>query len=109
MIGVDELIARFGGLERTELVRWIENRWVIPDEHGGTWQFHEVDIARIELIRHVRQEFTVDDDAMSLILSLLDQVYALRRQLNRVCEALEAQPADIRDAIRRALPPRSRR
>jgi len=109
MIGVDDLIARFGGLERTELVRWIENRWVIPDEHGGVWQFHEVDIARIELIRHVRREFTVDDDAMSLILSLLDQAYDLRRQLNRVCEALESQPAEIRDAIRRALPPRSRR
>ena len=104
MIGLDELSRRFGGVERTEIVRWIENRWVVPDQNGGIWQFREVDIARVELILHVRTEFTVDDDAMGLILGLLDQVYGLRRQLGRLCEALETQPPEIRDAIRRALP-----
>jgi chaperone modulatory protein CbpM len=52
----------------------------------------------------VRREFTLDDDAMGLILGLLDQVYGLRRQLSRLCQALETQPPEIRDAIRRALP-----
>jgi chaperone modulatory protein CbpM len=105
MIGADELLRRFAGLERTELVRWVENRWIVPDERGGGWVFHEVDIARVELILDMRREFAVDDDAMPLILSLVDQVYSLRRQLRRLCDALEAQPADIREAIRRALPP----
>ena len=31
MIGSDELLRRFRGLERAELVRWIENRWILPD------------------------------------------------------------------------------
>jgi chaperone modulatory protein CbpM len=104
MIGLDDLIRRFGGLERTEIVRWIDNRWIVPDENGGAWEFHEVDIARVELILHVRQEFTLDDDAMGLILGLLDQVYGLRRQLARLCDALEHQPPEIRDAVRRAFP-----
>jgi chaperone modulatory protein CbpM len=112
MIGVDELIRRFAGLDRVELLRWIENRWVLPDEAGGSdrelggerWLFHEVDIARVELILHVRREHAIDDDAMQLLLGLLDQVYSLRRQMYRLCGALEAQPAEIRDAIRRALP-----
>ncbi len=104
MIGLEELIGRFGGLERTEIVRWIENRWVVPNEKGGVWEFQEVDVARVELILHVRREFTVDDDALGLILGLLDQVYGLRRQLTRLCDALEDQPPEIRDAIRRALP-----
>jgi chaperone modulatory protein CbpM len=107
MIDLDELARRFSGLERTEIVRWIENRWIVPDEHGGAWQFREVDVARIELIQHVRHEYTLDDDAMSLILGLLDQVYGLRRQLTRLCGALEQQPPEIRDAIRRALPART--
>ena len=33
VIGLDELVRRFAGLERTELTRWIENRWVLPEPH----------------------------------------------------------------------------
>lgn len=105
MIGADELLGRFRGLERAELTRWVENRWVVPDETGGRWLFHEVDIARVELIFDIRREFAVDDEAMPLVLGLLDQVYSLRRQLRRLCDALEGQPPEVRDAIRRALPP----
>jgi chaperone modulatory protein CbpM len=107
MIGSDELLRRFRGLERAELVRWIENRWILPDADGGggVWLFREVDIARVELILDIRRQFAVDDEAMPVVLGLLDQVYSLRRQLRRLCDALEAQPGDIRDAIRRTLPP----
>jgi chaperone modulatory protein CbpM len=104
MIGLDELIQRFAELDRAELAHWIENRWVLPEDEGGRWYFHEVDIARVELIIEVRREFAVDDEAMPLVLGLLDQVYSLRRQMRRLCDALESQPPDIRDAIRRALP-----
>jgi chaperone modulatory protein CbpM len=109
MIGLDDLVRRFAGLERAELTRWIENRWVLPDQQGGEgrWEFREVDIARVELILEIRREFAVDDEAMPMLLGLLDQVYSLRRQLRRLCAAIESQPADIRQAIHRALPPNS--
>ena len=107
MIALDELVRRFGGLDRGEVLRWIENRWVLPEQQGesGRWVFHEVDVARIELILHIRHEFAADEEATALVLGLLDQVYSLRRQMHRLCYAIERQPADIRDAIRRALPP----
>ena len=109
MIGFDELARRFAELERGELVRWVENRWILPEEAseqiGERWVFHEVDVARVELILDIRREFAVDDEALSLVLGLLDQVYSLRRQMRRLCDALEQQPPEIRDAIRRALPP----
>ena len=110
MIGLDELVRRVGGLERAELTRWIENRWVVPEQQGteGRWEFHEVDVARVELIVEIRREFAVDDETMALLLGLLDQVYSLRRQMRRLCDAIEAQPTDVREAIRRALPPNSR-
>jgi chaperone modulatory protein CbpM len=105
VIGRDELIRRCAGLDRAELARWVENRWVRPDEAEGHWQFHEVDIARVELILDIRREFAVDDEALALVLGLLDQIYSLRRQLHRLSDALERQPPEIRDAIRRSLPP----
>jgi chaperone modulatory protein CbpM len=103
MIGTDDLLTRFAGLERGELTRWVEDRWVLPDEAGGRWVFHEVDIARVELILHVRRDFSVGDDAMAVVLGLLDQVYSLRRQMTRLTAALEAQPPEAQAAIKRAL------
>jgi chaperone modulatory protein CbpM len=105
VIGLDELARRCAGLDRAELARWVENRWIVPEEEGGRWRFHEVDVARVELILDIRREFAVDDEALALVLGLLDQIYSLRRQMRRLCGAVEAQPADIREAIRRALPP----
>jgi chaperone modulatory protein CbpM len=104
MIGFDEVLVRYRSLERRELIRWVEERWVLPERHADTWVFHEVDVARVELIIEIRRDFAVDDEAMPLVLSLLDQVYSLRRQMRRLCDAVAAQPEDIQTAIRQALP-----
>jgi chaperone modulatory protein CbpM len=106
MIALDEALRRVRGLDRQELVRWVENRWVLAERHGGDWLFREVDVARIELIREIRQEFAIDDEALPLVLDLLDQVYDLRRQLRRLCDALAAQPEEVRRSVGAALPPR---
>jgi chaperone modulatory protein CbpM len=106
MIAFEELLIRFRGLERAELSRWVENRWVLPERHADTWVFHEIDVARVELIVDIRRDFAVDDEAMELVLGLLDQIYGLRRQMRRLCEAVANQPPDVQDAIRNALPMR---
>jgi chaperone modulatory protein CbpM len=104
MIGFDELLVRLRGLERRELTHWVENRWVLPERHAESWVFHEVDVARVELIIEIRRDFAIDDEAMGLVLSLLDQVYDLRRQMRRLCDAVATQSPEVQDAIRRALP-----
>ena len=104
MIAFDALLDRLVGLDRRELARWVENRWVLPERHGGTWLFHEVDVARVELILEIRHEFAIDDEALPLVLDLLDQVYGLRRQLRRLCDAVAAQPPEVQATIKRALP-----
>lgn len=104
MIALEELLDRLMGLDRRELVRWVENRWVLPERHGETWLFHEVDVARVELILEIRHDFAIDDEALPMVLGLLDQVYGLRRQLRRLCDALAAQPPEVQATIRRALP-----
>ena len=104
MTGFDELARRFAGLDAAELARWVENRWVLPEREGAGFLFREVDVARVELILEIRREYTIDDDSLGLVLGLLDQVYSLRRQMRRLCDALECQPREVQDAIRRALP-----
>ena len=107
MIAFDDLLDRLQGLDRRELAHWVENRWVRPERRGGTWIFQEVDVARVQLIREIRQEFSVDEEAVPLVLGLLDQVYELRRQLRRMCDALAAQPPEVQAAISRAFPART--
>ena len=92
MIAFDELLRQIKGLDRRDLMRWVENRWVLPERREQTWIFHEVDIARVELILEIRQEFAIDEEALPLVLGLLDQVYDLRRQLRRICDALDLRP-----------------
>lgn len=106
MIAIDELLLRYRELERRDLTQWVENRWVLPERHAETWIFHEVDVARVELILNIRRDFAIDEEAMGLVLRLLDRVYDLRRQMRRLCDAVAMQPEDIQDAIRRALPDR---
>jgi chaperone modulatory protein CbpM len=104
VIALDEVLRKLRGLEAAELARWVGNRWVLPELRGTTWLFREVDVARIELIWEIRRDFAIDDEALPVVLGLLDQVYGLRRQLRRLCDAVASQPADVREAIRRALP-----
>jgi chaperone modulatory protein CbpM len=103
MIAFEELLARFQGLDRQELARWVENRWVLPERRGDNWLFREVDIARVELILEIRHEFAIDDEGLPVILGLLDQVYGLRRQLRRLCDAVAALPLEAQATVARAL------
>ncbi|MFO1153128.1 MAG: chaperone modulator CbpM [Rhodospirillales bacterium] len=90
-------------LERFELEAWIEQRWVKPAKTGEGYAFDEADEARIALIRELRDAFMVNDDALAVVLSLLDQLYATRRVLHRMDAAVEALPEPLRGQLRAHL------
>lgn len=100
---LDELLARHAGLEHHEVRGWIAEGWVRPERAGDTWNFAAVDVARVELILEIRREFAIAEEGLPLVLSLLDQVYALRRQMGRLCDALATQPPEVQQALRQAL------
>lgn len=89
MITIDVLVARIPGLSREELDRWIANQWVRPDTSSGALVFAEIDLARIRLIRDLRDDLDVPEAALPVVLSLLDQLYDHRRQLRALCEEIE--------------------
>ena len=107
MIALRDVLARVDGLEEAELVAWIERRWVRAEPAPGGYLFREVDLARVRLIVEIRRECAVDDEALELVLSLLDQVYRLRRQLRALSDAVAAQPDDVRSRILAALADRA--
>jgi chaperone modulatory protein CbpM len=90
-------------IETVELTTWIAKRWVRPEETSNGYVFDDVDRARIALIRDLREDLMVNDDSLTLILSLLDQLYSTRRALRSVQDALEMLPDDVRNEIHSRL------
>jgi len=103
MLQFSAVIAMFSDLPAQELTVWVERGWVRPEGEGPAWEFQEIDVARVRLIHDLRHCMDIGEDAIPLVLSLLDQVYELRAQLRSVLRAVEAQPDEVRRAIRAAL------
>jgi chaperone modulatory protein CbpM len=100
VIAFETLLRQIGGLDATVLERWIEARWVLPERVADGYVFHEIDVARVYLIVELTQEMMIDEEAMPVVLGLLDQVYALRKRLNSLAEAIESLPPDSRALLR---------
>lgn len=81
----------------------VRKGWVVPREADGETVYDEIDVARLRLICHLKDEIRLDEQSLAMVLALMDQVYGLRRELRRLGEAVERQPADTRRRIARAL------
>jgi chaperone modulatory protein CbpM len=104
MMRLHAVVALFPDLEERELGTWIEHHWVEPEQALDDGPvFRDIDVARVHMIYDLRRRLEVDEEAMPLVLSLLDQVYELRRSLKAVTRALDEQPGDVRAAVLRAI------
>jgi chaperone modulatory protein CbpM len=103
MTSVHVVCELIGDLEVSELERWVVERWVLPERSEDSYVFQEIDVARVRLIVELRRELAIDDEAMPVVLGLLDQVYALRRRLKGIAVALAALPPELRSVIEARL------
>jgi chaperone modulatory protein CbpM len=100
MMTLSEVLTLVGRVDRVELTQWIEAGWVAPERRGAEDPtFSELDVARVCLICDLRHDLAVEEETIPLVLSLLDQIYALRRQMNALTAAIRQQPDDVRQAI----------
>lgn len=105
MMRLEVVVTLMPGLAAAELQDWIARGWVLPEGEAPDWAFAEIDVARVRLIRDLRHTMGVEEETLPLVLSLLDQVYDLRRRLRALLDAAEAQPGPVREALRAALRP----
>ena len=97
---LSEVVMLVGRVDRVELMQWIEAGWVTPERpEPEEPRFSDLDVARVCLICDLRHDLAVEEETMPLVLSLLDQIYALRRQMNALTAAVREQPDDVRQAI----------
>ena len=74
---ISEVCERLG-VEQEFVVHCIREHWIAPASPGTT-ELDEEDLSRLALIRELQRDFGVNEDAIPVILHLLDQLYHLRR------------------------------
>lgn len=99
----DEVVASVTRLTRGQLVRFMAADFVKPRRDHEGHVFRTVDIARLELLCDLSVDLDLDDIALGIVLTLLDQLHAARRDLEALSTALDALPADLRRAVTAAL------
>ena len=103
MIRLEEVVALVGRIEAAELERWCAEGWVRPEREAEQWRFGESDVARVRLICELRLDLAIDDEALPLVLDLMDQVHGLRARLAALARAVAAEPEEVRRRIAAAV------
>jgi chaperone modulatory protein CbpM len=96
---LDEVLTELGTVQRTEVLAWIEASWVRPKPEEPEPRFRPVDVARLRLIHELHRELAIDTEAMPVVLSLVDEMYTLRRRLAALARALAETPAEVRTTV----------
>ncbi len=94
-----DVVASVSRVELRELRLWVEMGWVRPAASDQGPIFDDLDVARIRLVCDLRKDMALPTDAVPVVLSLLDQIHGLRRELRGLAGAVDTQPGEIRQAI----------
>lgn len=100
MITLAETLERLDSVvDRPTLETYIERSWVRPIVRRQEWYFEDIDLARIRLVRHLQHDILVNDEAMDVVLNLLDQLYGMRAQMHALRYAIAQQPEPVRSEL----------
>lgn len=103
MISQSELVDTIEALDAQALQRWIDLGWVLPRHDTGSLHFDPSDVARVRLICELHYDLRIEEDSLTVVLSLMDQLYTTRRALGALTAAVAVEPADVQSRIRASL------
>lgn len=99
----DDVITTVTRLTRSQLVRFVEVDLVRPQRAGAGYVFRRIDIARLELLCELSQDLDLDETALGIVISLIDQLHAARQDIAVMARAIDALPAELRSRIGEAM------
>ena len=94
-----EVLAAVPRLTPMRLSGFVAARIVQPLTRGDGPAFRSIDLARIELLCDLSEGFDLDDDALGLVLFLVDQLHEARRDVRALCSAVAEEPPMVRIRI----------
>lgn len=86
-------LAKTSGIKVKTLEFWIEQEWLVPETTSSGTGFTDVDVARVRLIRELKNDLGANDEGIAVILHLMDQLHGMRRVLARMKDEMQ-RPSD---------------
>lgn len=99
----DQVIARVASLTAERLSHFERLRIVTPVTTPDGPRYRTLDIRRITLLCELTDDFEVNEDALVIIMSLLDQLHGAHSKLEQVMQAIGAEPSEIKLRLSRRL------
>ena len=95
-----ELLPEIG---RPQLDHYIRAGVVVPVQSQTGPLLRELDIARLHLVLDLTDGYHLDDEALALVLSLVDQLHGLRGDMRAMLDAVAREPVETRMRLKTAI------
>ena len=99
LLSEDDVIITVTRLTRSQLGHLIELEFIKPQRHADGYVFRPVDIARLELLCDLHLDLGLDETALGIVISLIDQLHDARQDLAVLARAVRALPEEERASI----------
>ncbi|MFV0359334.1 MerR family transcriptional regulator [Tropicimonas sp.] len=98
-----ETVETVGGLTKRRLTSYVSADLVRPAHSDAGPRYTGMDLARLELICELSDTFGMQDEALELVMSLLDQLHGMRAEMRALASALDREPDEVRARITEAV------
>lgn len=92
----DQVIATVTTLTAERLSHFERLHIITPVQTSEGPRYQTLDVRRITLLCELTDDFEVNEDALVIIMSLLDQLHGAHNKLDQVVQAIGAEPSEIK-------------
>ena len=76
---------------------------VVPVQSETGPLFRELDLARLHLVVDLTEGYHLDEEALGLVMSLVDQLHGLRGDMRAMLDAVAREPTETRMRLKAAI------
>lgn len=92
----EQVIETVTSLTAERLSHFESLRIVTPVNTTDGPRYHTLDVRRITLLCELTDDFEFNEDALVIIMSLLDQLHGTHSKLEQVLQAISAEPSETK-------------
>jgi len=100
---IDDVIEQVAPLTHERLQLFEQLQIIVPVQTPNGPRYQALDIRRITLLCELTDDFEVNEDALVIITSPLDQLHGAHERLDRVLEAVRAEPSETQLRVSQRL------
>ena len=95
----DDTVAAIAWLTHSRLDMLVSAALVAPLQTDAGRLYRPVDLARLALLCDLAEQFDLTEDALAIVMSLVDALHTARFNLHCVAAALAAEPAKVQERV----------